>query len=282
MKVRVVLVVALALIVLVSLSSCAWFADNPMFPRAKLSINAEMVTSTGGATGNKNPGLVKFTFTPLNRVGVRITQYKLEYRRADGVALPSLTSTVATNIDIIPPGTPMASNAGIENFSVTKEIDLLPPDVEAHLKANRIPAVVVTVTFSGIDYANHPVSYRGGEFRMNVLEGFPEASLAFFCVFDGDCPSCVSGTVRIGCALEVDDPGGVTKVEFYINGRQAGVRMTPPFVSETVEMSLYGVVSGVAVVYDINGGISVITNAAKVSEICPVPSPSSRHSSWGG
>lgn len=258
------------MMVLTFFSGCAWFADNPMFPRAKLSISAEAIVSSE----NKNPGLMKFTFVPLNKVGVRITQYRLEYKRTNGVVLPSLASTVATNIDIIPPYTPMASNAGLESFSVTKEIDLLPPDVEAYLKANRIPAVIVAVTFSGVDYANHLVSYKGGEFRVNVLEGLPKASLEFFCVLSEGCASCASESVQIGCTLKIDDPAVVTKVEFYLNGRQAGIDTSPPFVSETIEMSLYGTVAGVAVVYDINGGISMVTGTAKISEICPVPSPS--------
>lgn len=256
---------------------CNWFADNPMFPRAKIRIDAEVVTPSASSE-EKNPGLVRFTFTPLNMVGARITQYRLEYRKVDGTPLPRLASTVGTNIDIIPPGTPMASNAGLEDFSVIKEIDLLPPDVEAYLKTNRIPAVIVTVTFSGVDYASHPVSYRGGEFRLNVFESLPEVKLEFFCASGDSCASCPSGSsVQIGCALTFDNPAAaaaVTKVEFYLNGKEAGVDTSPPFVSETVGVSMYDRVIGTAVIYDINGGVSVVTNAADVSDVCPVPSPS--------
>ncbi len=273
MKVRAFFFLVLVFVaLLLSVSGCSWFADNPMFPKAKIRIDAEIVTSSNVESPVGNPGLVRFTFTPLNMVGVRITQYKLEYRKIDNTPLPRLTSTVGTNIDVIPPGTPMASNAGLEDFSVTREIDLLPPDVEAYLKANRIAAVVVAVTFNGVDYASHPVSYRGGEFRVNVLEGVPGAELEFFCVPGDSCTPCPSGSLfQVGCVLKVDDPGVVTKVEFSINGEEAGVDTSPPFISETVGVSPYGRVVGTAVIYDINGGISLVTQTAEISDICSMP-----------
>lgn len=252
-----------------SLSSCGWFSDNPMFPRAKVEIVGEVVPSS--ETVNKNLGLVKFTFTPLNKVGVRITQCKLEYRKVDGSSLSSLVTTVPINIDVIPSGTPMASMAGIENASVTYEIDLLPPNVETYLKSNRIPTVVVTVTFHGIDYATHAVSYSAGAFRLNLLEAPLEGlSLTFFCSIGG-------AVANIGCVLDtkIVDPALITKVEFFMNGESAGVDTKPPFVSNTVsiDFSSTSTVVGVALVYDINGGMIMVTESKKVSDICAVPTP---------
>lgn len=267
--------IASMVILLPFLSSCGWLSDNPMFPRAKVSITGEVITSS--ETSAKNLGLVKFTFTPLNKVGVQITQYRLEYKKKDGTALPSLTTTVGTSINVIPPETPMASNAGAENFSVTCEIDLLPSDVEAYLKSNRIPAVIVTVTFSGVDYATHDVSYQGGAFRFNVLEGLPSGlELQFFCTVEEGCASCgTTSKANVGCALKGGyDAGVITKVEFYINGKSAGVDTTAPFISNTVSMGPNDSVVGVALVYDINGGMSTVTNTGKVSDICEISSPS--------
>ncbi|MEN3185589.1 MAG: hypothetical protein ABDK94_01195 [Atribacterota bacterium] len=257
-----------------SLAGCGWFSDNPMFPRAKVSITGEVVMPS--ETFTNNLGLVKFTFTPLNKVGVQITQYRLEYKKKDGTALPHLTATLSTSIDVIPPDTPMASFAGTEAFSVTREIDLLPADVEAYLKSNRIPAVVVTITFSGVDYAMHDVSYEGGAFRFNMLEGLPSGlTLEFFCTVEEGCASCGNtAAANIGCALTGEyDVMVITKVEFYINGEPAGIDVTAPFVSDTVRMKPNDSVVGVALVHDINGGMSTVTNVAKVEEVCMVASP---------
>jgi len=264
------------------LSGCGWLSDNPMFPRAKISITGEISTSATGSA--ENLGLVRFTFTPLNKVGVQITQYRLEYKKKDGTALPSLTTTIDTSIDIIPPATPMASNAGIETFSVTRELDLLPSDVEAYLKSNRIPAVIVTVTFSGTDYATHAVSYQGGAFRFNLLEGLPSGlTLEFFCTVGGGCASCGSAfELNVGCALQADDPGMITKVEFYLNGESAGTDTAAPFISNTVSVGPNDQVVGVALVHDINGGISTVTKTAKVNAICNVPTPSPTPTSTSG
>jgi len=263
--------------VLFFLSSCGWFSDNPMFPKAKVSITGEvLVPSLSVASAeSKNWGLTRFTFTPLNRVGVKITQCRLEYRKADGTVLAALTRTIGTSIDVIPPQTPMASVAGMEDASVTWEADLLPPDVEAYIRSNRIPVVIVTVTFSGTDYATHAVSYRGGDFGFSMLEGLPSVDLEFFCTVGGGCPSCnTESSVQVGCALKVDDATVIKKVEFSINGQSAGVDTTPPFVSESVGVSLSDTVTAVAAVYDVNGGVSIATKTQKASEICQIPSPS--------
>ncbi|MGQ9747126.1 MAG: hypothetical protein ACUVQZ_05090 [Candidatus Caldatribacteriaceae bacterium] len=263
------------IIVLFSLSSCGWFSDNPMFPRAKVKIVGEVIASSGAT--NSNLGLVKFTFTPLNKVGVRMTQCKLEYKKVDGFLLSSLATTIPINIDVIPIETPMASMAGIEDASVSYEIDLLPPNVETYLKLNRIPTVVVTVTFHGTDYATHAVSYSTGAFRLNLLEAPLEGlSLTFFCSAGGECPSCGSSAMAsVGCVLDTKtlDPAFITKVEFSMNGESAGVDTKPPFLSNTVSMDFSSTVVGVALVYDINGGMIMVTESKKVSDICAVSTP---------
>ncbi|MBC7216677.1 MAG: hypothetical protein H5U36_00540 [Candidatus Caldatribacterium sp.] len=280
------LTVSVAALLFLFLPGCGWFSDNPMFPKAKVSIVADVKVSSlsaalAGETDSesdsdsdsesgfsRNWGWTEFTFTPLNRVGVKITQCRLEYKKTDGTALASLTRTIEMSIDVIPPQTPMASVAGVETASVKWSVDLLPPDVEAYLRSNRIPGVIVSVTFYGVDYATHSVQYRGGDLAFSILEGLLDLTLEFFCSA-ADCPAGCSDSFRVGCYLKVDDASMVTKVVFSINGEPAGVDTTPPFISESVPVSLSDTVAAVAVVYDINGGVlTVTTKREEVQEIC--------------
>lgn len=277
------LIVSVVALLFLFLSGCGWFSDNPMFPRAKVSIVAEVKVSSLSAAlagGNdsesgspKSWGWTEFTFTPLNRVGVKITQCRLEYKKTDGTVLASLTRTIETSIDVIPPQTPMASVAGMETTETKWSVDLLPPDVEAYLRSNRIPGVIVSVTFYGVDYATHSVQYRGGDLAFSMLEGLLDVNsleLQFFCT--PGCSTGCSDSFRVGCLLnlkENTDASMITKVVFSINGEPAGVDTAPPFVSESVPVSLSDTVIAVAVVYDINGGVlTVTTERKKVQDIC--------------
>ncbi|MDI3525323.1 MAG: hypothetical protein PWP42_573, partial [Candidatus Atribacteria bacterium] len=170
--------------------------------------------------------------------------------------------------------------------NVSVKIDLLPPDVEAYLKSNGIPAVLVSITFSGIDFATHTVSYQGGEFRFNVLENMlSNLSLEFYCSSEGSCASCFSSdaesNVNIACYLDAkSDVGLIRKVEFYINGEPAGIDTSPPFMSNTVSMNPEVPVLGIALVTDINGNVTTISKSVgKAENICSSSNSSSSSNS---
>lgn len=274
-------ILVLSLTFLFLLSGCNWFSDNPMFPRAKINIT--------GTPVEEDTGKIAFEFVAVNKVGAQLTECHLKYKKPDGAELTTLSKTIGVQIDIIPPGTPIAENAIPSETSTTENtesssteggiktsytIDVLPADVEVYLKKNGIGVVKVGVTFKGTDLAGHEVNYTGGEFVLNLLEGYQEnAVLEFFCVpVTGGCTSCNSSTItsyNVGISLKVDDPLVIKKVEFYINGKYAGEATQPPFISGTVSMATStGTVLGKAVIYDINGNISTVSKTEKVGDIC--------------
>jgi len=257
-----------------------------MFPRAKMIISTP-------SEDNDEIGVITFEFVAVNKVGVQLTECHAKYKKPDGTELTALSETIDIHIDVIPPGTPMAENAGYSSteggIKTSCKIDFLPADIETYLKRNGIGVVIVGVTFSGIDFAGHKVNYAGGEFVFNLLEGYQEnAVIEFFCVpATGGCTSCNSGTgsYNIGISLSAKedsmiDPLIIKRVEFYINGESAGVATQPPFISNTVNMTVSpdtgtGSVIGVAVIYDINNGVSMISKQEKIEDICDIPKPTS-------
>lgn len=278
-------ILVLSLTFLFLLSGCNWFSDNPMFPRAKVIISTPI-------EDNDEIGVITFEFIAVNKVGAQLNECHIKYKKSDGTELTALSETIDIHIDIIPPGTPIAENAGYSSteggIKTSCKIDVLPADIETYLKKNSIGVVIVDITFSGIDFAGHEVNYTGGEFVFNLLEGYEEGLvIEFFCVpATGSCSSCSngSGSYNIGISLSAKedsmiDPLVIKKVEFYINGKSAGVVTKPPFISETVNMTVSsdtgtGSVIGVAVIYDINDGVSMISKQEKIEDICDIPSPS--------
>lgn len=269
-------ILVLSLTFLFLLSGCNWFSDNPMFPRAKINI--------AGTPIEEDTGKIAFEFVAVNKVGAQLTECHLKYKKPDGTELTTLSKTIGVQIDIIPPGTPMAENVIPSETSTTEDtessftkggtktsctIDALPEDVEVYLKRNGIGVTRVGVTFSGTDFASHEVSYTGGEFIFNLLEGYEEGlDIEFFYIpTTGDCTSCPDGTTtsyNVGISLKVNDPLAIKKVEFYINGKYAGEATKAPFISKTASVADGSEVLGVAVVYDINGGINTISKTQKI------------------
>jgi len=236
-----------------------------MFPRAKIII--------AGTPIEEDTGKIAFEFVAVNKVGAQLTECHLKYKKPDGTELTDLSKTIGVQIDIIPPETPMAENAGYSSteggIKTSYTIDVLPADVEVYLKRNGIGVTRVGVTFSGTDFASHEVNYTGGEFTFNLLEGYEEGlDIEFFYIpVTGDCTSCPDGTTtsyNVGISLKVNDPLAIKKVEFYINGKYAGETTQPPFISKTANVADGSEVLGVAVVYDINGGINTISKTQKI------------------
>lgn len=268
-------ILVLSLTALFLLSGCNWFSDNPMFSRAKMIISTP-------SEDNDEIGVITFEFVAVNKVGIQLTQCHLRYKKPDGTELTALSETIDIHIDIIPPGTPMAENAGYSSteggIKTSCKIDVLPANVETYLKRNGIGVVIVSVTFSGIDLAGHEVNYTGGEFVFNLLEGYEkDLNIEFFCVpATESCTSCPSGTgsYNIGISLSAKEDSTIDllvikKVELYINGKSAGVATKLPFISETVNMTVSpdtgtGSIIGVAVIYNINDGVNTISKTQKI------------------
>ncbi|MEN3183940.1 MAG: hypothetical protein ABDK93_02975 [Atribacterota bacterium] len=224
-----------------ALVGCQWFADNPMFPRAKIAIEAIVINPEKEEVQEAYYGVLKsgyravrFSFRPLNRVGAEIRECRIEYFTLDGKPISSLETRFDVLIAVVPPDTPMASvyagtaeNAAISPYQLT--LELFGVQVERYMQQNRIPTLKVRVTFTGVDYAGHSVSFAK-EFPIKVFEGIESNNVGdiwYTCVGE---KTIVFG-VEIGENLE-----WIKQVEFFVNGEAIGSKTFPPFVSDPVSL----------------------------------------------
>lgn len=259
------ILVLLGIIGFMTLVGCQWFADNPMFPTAKIAVEARIIDVNGdevlsGALGYTTKGKeevvsrsAKFSFRPLNRVGAEIRQCKIEYFTLDGKSIPNLESSFDLFISVVPPDTPMASvYAGTQNVALAPyqlTLELFSVRVEKYMQQSRVPVLKVRVTFSGVDYAGHNVSFVK-EFPIKAFEGINEglvSNIAYSCL----------GDKLVFEVLIAENVEWIEKVEFYLNGESVGWATSPPFVSNPVSLGECFPVNLSVVVTDVLGNTVV-------------------------
>ncbi len=222
---RKIIVFGVALFITLTIfSGCRWFADNPMFPTAKIAVESNR-SYVPQQDGDKQIKDVTFTFTPLNRVGAELTSCTVTYRTTGGTVIHQLTKTWNLHITVIPPDTPMGEYAYPTDYvrpEVTLEI--FDPKVEGYLLSQGINQARAEIAFSGKDLAGHAVTFRK-EIGITAFTGIiqDDIKIEAFCSEED-----------IAISVVVNNPARVERVEFFINDQPAGVVTSPPFISDRV------------------------------------------------
>ena len=277
--------------VIISLTGCRWFADNPMFPTGKISITVDKtyIGVKEEQTGTEDNIYVKrtidrdvtFNFRSLNNVGVELTKCTIKYRNTDGIFIDSLTRDLDIYLLIIPSGIPLSKESTYDTIkqeptptptaspttsqsSITLQI--FDPNTEGYLRSNKITTAVAQVIFVGQDLAGHELQSFKKEININVYQGIPEGDLGKDFVLTTVCEETCDG-IKAFLQLDAADPDKIDRVEFFINGKSAGVSSNPPFQSTALSFNddtSCGIeysckdIKGYAIIYDIFGNSTIV------------------------
>jgi len=153
------LILSVILISLFLFSGCRWFADNPLFPRAKLMISAGPEKIGLNDDDNTMIRDVEFTFQPLNQVGAELTYCTIQYKTLGGELIEEVTRSIWVYV-AVPPSLE-EENSETKEIIKTK-IEVLDIRTETYLRSQNITHAQAIVTFSGRDLAGHSVSFTKG------------------------------------------------------------------------------------------------------------------------
>ena len=264
---RFLVEIIFVLLLLVTLSGCQWFSDNPMFPQAKFMVTGEPTH----LTPSEEERVVTVKFRPINKVGAVFSKCTIVYKKPDGTVIPSLTRSVALNLTIYDPNWTAvgALVADTEPASVT--IEVLDMKTEGYLKSNKISLVIAELTFSGEDLAGHPLELSTEVF-VQAFEGLikqDDITIYIHCssTESGDtCATCAASGGEAYMVVDIKNPQLVSKVEYSVDGKPAGSSTAPPFVSQRVSVKSCNKIVAQAVVYDIFGNYTVKSEQYKEEE----------------
>jgi hypothetical protein len=191
------------------------------------------------------------------------------YKKPDGTTIPSLTRSLALNLTVYDPNWSASGASIVETEPTSVTIEILDIKTEGYLKNNKIPLAIAELTFFGEDLAGHPLELSTEVF-VQPFEGLIEQediTIYIYCLpveneDGGTCSTC-GGSVTSGgeayMVVDIKDPQLVSKVEYSIDGKSAGSSTVPPFVSQRVSVTSCNGILAQAVIYDIFGNYTVIT-----------------------
>ena len=274
-KKRFLIEIIFVFLLLVTFSGCQWFSDNPMFPQAKFMVTSEPTHLTPGSEDARK---VTVNFQPINKVGAVFSKCTIVYKKPDGTVIPSLTRSSVLNLTVYDPNWTASGALVADTEPASVTIEVLDIKTEGYLKSNKIPLVIAELTFSGEDLAGHPLELSTEVF-VQPFEGLIEQediTIYIYCVppeneeedaaasleNESTCNTCGDSATSEGEAymvVDIKDPQLVSKVEYSIDGKSAGSSTIPPFVSQRVSVTSCDGILAQAVVYDIFGNYTVVT-----------------------
>ncbi|MDI3543518.1 MAG: hypothetical protein PWP57_1123 [Candidatus Atribacteria bacterium] len=266
--------VVFILLLLTILSGCQWFSDNPMFPQAKFMVTSEPTHLTPESEDTRR---VTVNFQPINKVGAVFSKCTIVYKKPDGTTISSLTRSLALNLTVYDPNWSASGASIVETEPTSVTIEILDIKTEGYLKNNKIPLAIAELTFFGEDLAGHPLELSTEVF-VQPFEGLIEQediTIYIYCLppeneedtsasleNGSTCNTCGGSATSGGEAymvVDIKDPQLVSKVEYSIDGKSAGSSTAPPFVSRRVSVTSCDGILAQAVIYDIFGNYTVIT-----------------------
>ncbi|MEN3202699.1 MAG: hypothetical protein ABDK87_03065 [Atribacterota bacterium] len=226
MKIKFSWVVVLGTVCLFLSSGCQWFADNPMFPRAKVDITFQVLSENGGEVLTNQLGILSVTKVDQSNSESSSTEVTVSQEASTEITYSS-GNTVATSTTItfarsarftFNPRNAVGGRIekctieyyddkgnlipALKRFlaifvdipadiskSATIVLEIFNKRVEDYYLSHSIIAGYAVVKFEGRDYAGHPITFKTS---VPISVYFPEVDISTIGTTGGTCPRSFS------------------------------------------------------------------------------------------